>query len=137
MKEDYSFSNLVSELSLIVSSVDDYEETEHEGRQKKRIKQILKAIQVFLVKNQYFSSSETEVLSFVMEDKDNANSKWRETVEAAFENFKDGNVLELLDTIARVIRIASRDIALQPSSSRSKRAKMSPVSPSSEDDALG
>ncbi len=137
MKESYSFSNLVSELSLIVSSVDDYEETEHEGRQKKRIKQILKAIQVFLVKNQYFSSSETEVLTFVMEDEDNANSKWRETVKAAFENFKDGNVLELLDTIARVIRIASRDIALQPSSSRSKRAKISPVSPPSEDDAPG
>ncbi len=136
MKEDYSFSNLVSELSLIVSSVDDYEETEHEGRQKKRIKQILKAIQVFLVKNQYFSSSETEVLTFVMEDEDNASSKWRETVKAAFENFKDGNVLELLDTITRVIRIASRDIALQPSSSRSKRAKISPVSPP-EDDAPG
>ncbi len=83
---------------------------------------------MFLVKNGFFSSNETEILTLMREQKD-VHSQWQDTVEAAFENFKDGNVLELLDTIARVVKISSREKTSSSSSSSSKRVKPLSVAP--------
>ncbi len=59
-------------------------------------------------------------------------SEWKPTIEAAFENFQDGNVLELLDTIVRIVKIASRKRTSSLRTRTSKRVKLCPAVPRPE-----
>ncbi len=132
-RKSHSFSNLVCELSSILhSDIGGSNAVEDIDRRTEKRKKILNAIKVFLVKNRFFSSNEAEILTLMME-RSNVYSQWQPMVEAAFEIFKDGNVLELIDTIARIVKIASREKTSSSSSSSSertcKRVKPCPVAP--------
>ncbi len=81
---------------------------------------------MFLVNNSFITNTEGVLLTMMVK-RGTVHSEWKPTIEAAIENFQDGDVLELLDTIVRVVKIASKR---RPSSLRtmtSKRAKFYPT----------
>ncbi len=123
----YTFSDLVSDLSLILndSTNDELRAMVNKDNQKKSKRdQILNVVKLFLVKNDLFTPNEAQVLTLMMEN-GNAYTEWRPTVDAAFENFKDGDVLELIDTLMRVVKIASgKRTSSNSCTSGVKRAKM-------------